>query len=86
MEKSNSKNDYFPRGESKHSGGGGLMKQATGNGRSKGVLPVKVEMPNSGKEFKFEQLLVAEKPITLAADYKEIVKGVFGKRSTRVCC
>jgi len=62
-------------------------KKSFGGVGTKGVIPVKVEMPITGKHFMFEQLLVSEKNVVLSVEYKRESKGMFHrKRSTKSCC
>jgi len=54
----------------------------------RGVVPVKVDMPTNGREFKFEQLFVSEKYIILKAAYKKKSEGFFNKKrsTSSFCC
>jgi len=61
------------------------VSNSSKSGRTRGMLPVKVEMPTIGKEFRFEQLLVAEKHITLKVEYVQKRKAA-RKRGNRSCC
>lgn len=58
--------------------------------QTKGVLPVKVEMPVSGQEFKFEQLIVMGNNATLTTTYKRKKNTSYGHKRTRrwwnCCC
>jgi len=63
-----------------------IAQKELGHGRWKGVLPVRVEVPKSGTNYAFEQLLVSQKPITVTAPYKKIEKGACKKKRVSGCC
>jgi len=63
------------------------MPRSRGMNKKKGgfgVLPVKVNVPTTGLDFKFEQLLVSEKHLTLTTDYRQFDKESV-RRKNRCC-
>jgi len=53
----------------------------------RGVKPVHVEMPTTGNEYKFEELLVTEKELKVKVEYKrQAEKGCGQRRNVDGCC
>jgi len=50
-----------------------------------GVLPVKVDVPTNGTEFKFEQLLVSSAALRLTVDYRRLRQGCCQRRRLDAC-
>jgi hypothetical protein len=59
--------------------------QSQTRGVQAGLMPVRVQLPKTGKQFKFEQLLVPPKHIHLEAEYKRMDKGYFDRRKVSTC-
>jgi len=53
-------------------------------GGGRGLVPVKVEMPTTGREFKFEQLLVQQKNMEISVEYKRVAFTNWRKKKS--CC
>jgi hypothetical protein len=51
-----------------------------------GVLPVIVDMPVDGQEFKFEQMIVMGGNLSVTVDYTKKKNASYGKTRTRKCC
>jgi hypothetical protein len=55
-----------------------------------GVLPVQVEMPTSGQQFMFEQLIVMGGKLSVQVEYRSMKDASYGRRRTRrwwnCCC
>jgi len=55
--------------------------------QQRGIRPVQVEMPTTGEEHRFEELLVTEKTIKISVEYKkQAEKGCCNRRNVDGCC
>lgn len=49
-------------------------------------MPVKLEMIESGKKYRFERLLVVSQPMRLSVPYKHVGAGKVRRRGQRTSC
>jgi len=54
-------------------------------GLQTGVLPVRVQLPTVGTNYKFELMLMQSRHVELSAEYKRTEKGYFQKRKLSTC-